>query len=90
VAPFQWVSEGGATALWSSSTCMEVGGSRWCTVWQCRPQAAAALPNEGGRRSPRWAVLGQSGHTDRAAAGPDWAEWADAGREQSYGSDQNH
>jgi hypothetical protein len=53
------------------------------------PQAVLALPNEGGRRSTRGAFLGQSGHTDQAAAGPEWAEWADAGREQSYSSGQN-
>jgi hypothetical protein len=39
----------------------EEGGSRRCTARQRWPLAATALPNEGGRRSPRWAVLGRMG-----------------------------
>jgi hypothetical protein len=70
-------------ALRFSSTHVEEDGNRWRTVRRCRPHAAATLPNEGWRRSPQWAILGQSGHTDRAAAGPEWAESADAGREQT-------
>jgi hypothetical protein len=89
VAPFQWGSEGGAMTLRFDSTRGEGGGSQWCTSRRRRPQAAKALPNEGGRRSPRWAVLGRSGHADRATARLEWLEWADVGREQSYSSGQN-
>jgi hypothetical protein len=77
VAPFQWGSEGGAMTLRFDSTRAEGGGSQWCTSRRRRPQAAKALPNEGGRRSPRWAgvatltglQLGQSGSN-----GPTWGE----------------
>jgi hypothetical protein len=85
VAPFQWGSEGGAMTLQFDSTRAEEGGSQRRTSRRRRPQAAKALPNEGGRQSPRWAILGWSGHADRATARLEWVEWADAGREQRRG-----
>jgi hypothetical protein len=70
-------------ALRFGSMFAEEGGSR-------RRTARRPLTTGGGgfaeRRREAIPSVGQSGHADRAAAGPEWAE---SGREQSYGSGKN-